>query len=127
MCFEPGRLIRDQRIGSRVRFIKTIAGELFHEIENCTGQILVYLPRDCTLHKQIALLRHHSRVFLTHGLTQNIGPTQGVVCEHLRNLHHLLLIENNAVGVGQHRLELRVRISDFGTAVLPLNEIIDHA
>ena len=34
VCFEPGRLIGDQRIGSGVRLIKTIAGEFFHEIKN---------------------------------------------------------------------------------------------
>ena len=87
-----------------MRFVEAVACELLHEIENCLGQRGIDIASHCAIGKQAALLLHHRGVFFAHCLTENICAAQGVVAQHLRDLHHLLLIENDAVGIGQNRL-----------------------
>ena len=45
----------------------------------------------------------------------------------LRELHHLLLVDNDAVGVVENLLHLRDEVADALLAVMPLNELVDHA
>ena len=41
-------------------------------------------------------------------------------------MHHLFLIENDAVGFLENIFELREFVADFGFAVLAIDEIVDH-
>ena len=45
-----------------------------------------------------ALLRHLLLVLFAHRAPQQIGAAERVAGEHLRGLHDLLLIDENAVG-----------------------------
>ena len=42
---EPAGLVREQRIGGRVRFVEAVARELLHEIEDVRGLLL---PARCS-------------------------------------------------------------------------------
>ena len=44
-------------------------------------------------------------LLLAHRAAQVVGGTQGEAGEHLRDRHHLLLVDDEAVGLPQHRLE----------------------
>ena len=63
-------------------------------------------PRD----EYLALLRHLLGLFLTHGSTQQVRAAQRVAGKHLRDLHHLLLVQDDAVGFFKHRLQVGVQV-----------------
>ena len=102
MHLEPTRVIRQQRISSRVRFIETVARKLFHQVKNFVGFDFRQTVGLSALAENGAMLGHLFGFFLTHGAAQQIGTAQAVAAQHLRGLHHLLLVNHDAVGFGQH-------------------------
>ena len=44
-----------------------------------------------------------------------------------RDLHDLLLVDDDAVGVLEDRLQRRVRVLDLLAPVLAVDEVVDHA
>ena len=109
-----------------MRLVKTIAGKFFHKIEDGFRKIGVNISLNRPFGKQAALLCHLIWVFLTHRFAQNIGTAKRVIAKHLGNLHHLFLIKNNAIGVGQYRCELWMWVHDFRAAVLSIDKIVNH-
>ena len=98
MPLQPSCLIADQCISGGVRLVKAIARKLFNQIKNLHSKgwinAFIFSP---TL-KNRALLCHLLGLFLTHRAAQEISPTQRIAGQLLRNLHHLFLVENDAVG-----------------------------
>ena len=74
-----------------------------------------------------ALLRHDLGVFLPHGLAQHVGLPHREAGERLRDAHHLFLVRDDAVGVGQDRLELLDLVGHLDLAVLARDEVVHHA
>ena len=93
-----------------MRLIKTVAREFFHQVKNGFRKIAFDVSLNRPFGKQDPLLSHLVWVFLAHSLAQNIGAAERVVAEHLRNLHHLLLIEDDPVSIREHRLQFWVRV-----------------
>ena len=113
-------------------FVKTITGEFFHQVKNVTGKVSINVVVGTTFNETTALLGHFFGFFLTHGATQHISPAEGITGHDLCNLHHLFLIQNDAVGRGQYRLEafvlvIRVRIRQFGATVFTVDKVVNHA
>src|SRR6185437_630749 len=112
-----------------VRLVETVAGELLHQIEDVGGLLL----RDALLGRSFdedgALFRHLLGLLFAHRAPQQVGAAERVAREHLRDLHHLLLVEDDAVGRLQHLLQTRVQVVDgaIDLAVLAVDEVIDHA
>ena len=77
-------------------------------------------------HELLALLRHLLLVLLAHRAAQQIGAAERVAGEHLRGLHDLLLIDEDAVGFRRHVVEQRVRRLDLRLALLALDVIRDQ-
>ena len=132
MRLEPGGLVGHQAIGRRVRFVETVAGEFFHQVEDVARQFAIDAVVGAAFDEAAALLGHFLGLLLAHGAAQHVRTTQGVAGHHLGDLHHLFLIEDDAVGGRQHRLEafvlvIGVRVGHFGTAVLAVDEVIHHA
>ena len=132
MGLEPEGLVGDQRIGGGVGFVEAVARKLLHQIEDLYRQFAVDAVLDRPFLKPGSLLGHLGRVFLAHGPAQHVRPTQGVTRQHLGYLHHLLLIEDDAVGGFKDRFEtlvlpLLVRVGDRLLAVLSLDEVVHHA
>ena len=73
------------------------------------------------------MLGHLLGLFLAHRPAQQVGPAQGVAADDLRDLHHLLLIDDDAVGGFEAGLEVVVEIVDGLLAFLPQDEVVDHA
>ncbi len=75
------------------------------------------------------LLRHLFRFFLAHGAAQQVCTAERIPGQHLRDLHDLLLVQDDAVGFLEHRLQVRMEVVDLGLVarVLALYEVVDHA
>ena len=132
VSFQPSRLIRHQAIGGGVGFVKAITGELFHQVEDVARQVRIDVVAGATVDKATALLGHLLGLFLTHGAAQHVCLAEGVTGHDLGNLHHLLLIQDDAVSRQQYRLEavvliVRVRVRQLGTAVLTVDKVVHHA
>ena len=104
MRFHVCRLIREQRVGRGVRLVEAVAGELLHQIE----QLRRLAARQAVLlrarNEDVALLGHLLGLFLAHRAAQQIGAAQRVAADDLRDLHHLLLVNHDAVGRAEDRL-----------------------
>ncbi len=65
-----------------------------------------------------ALLLHLGADLLAHRAAQQVGVTERVAGHHLRDLHHLFLVDDDAEGFLQDRLEHRVQIFRLLVAML---------
>ena len=129
VCLEPGRLVGQERVRGRVRFVETVAREFFHQIEDHRGLRLTHAARHRAAHEYRTLLGHLLRFLFPHRASQQVGAAQRVAREDLRDLHDLLLVQDHAVGRGEHGLQVGVKIIDgrAGGIVLAGDEIVDHA
>jgi hypothetical protein len=73
-----------------------------------------------------AVLIHLLFFLLAHRPTQHVGATERVATDDLRNLHHLLLIDDDAVGRLQTGFQIVVEIIDLLLALLAQDEVIHH-
>ena len=85
-------------------FIEAVAGKLLHQIKDLHGQTGFNALTLGTILKHRALLGHFLRLLFAHGPAQQICTPQGIAREFLGYLHHLFLIQNDAVGRLKYRL-----------------------
>ena len=88
-----------------MRLIEAVTGKLLHQVKNITGELLIDALSIGALDKEVALLRHLFRFLLPHRTAQHIRTAQCITGHHLSDLHNLLLIEDDAVGWLQNRLQ----------------------
>ena len=124
---QPQCLVRHKGIGSRVRLVETVAGELLHQVENVLRRALIHTVCLGATDENLALLGHLLRLFLAHRPAQQVGAAERVTGQHLRYLHHLFLVENHAIGRLQDGFEIRVGVLDLRAPVLARDEIVDHS
>ena len=122
MDLDPAGVIGQQRIGGGVRLVEAVAGELLHQVEDLVGLVLVDALLRGALAEQQAVLRHFLGLLLAHRAAQHVGAAEAVAAQHLGGLHHLLLVDHDAVGLGQHGLDQRVRVLHHLLAVLAVHE-----
>ena len=67
---QVGGLVGHIGVSSRVRLIKAVASELFHQVEDFRGDTFFHATLTRALHKDSTLAFHFFDVFLTHGATQ---------------------------------------------------------
>ena len=126
MSLEISGLIGHQRVGSRVRFVETVAGKGLHLVEDLGGLLLRDFFRLSPSHKPLSLGGHLLGILLAHGAPQNIRISHAVATEHLGDLHDLFLINDDTVGVFQNRLQQGMQILDLFLPVLSLNVFFRH-
>ena len=73
------------------------------------------------------MLLHLGYFFLAHRPPEQVGLTQGVAGQILRDPHDLFLIHHDSVGLGQDRLKNRVGEVDRLPAVLAVDEFGNQA
>ena len=129
--FQPQRLIRHQSIGGGVGFVKSVPGEFLHQVKDLNRQFTINAVFSRAFFESASLLGHLFRLFLTHCTTQHVRAAEGIAGKHLGNLHHLFLIQDDAVGWLQYRLQafvlpLNVRIGNLFASVLTVDKVIYH-
>ncbi len=110
-----------------MRLVESVAGELLHLVEDFAGNALGMTERRGAAHKAVALPGHFVGILLAHGAAQQIGFAQRVAGEHVGDLHHLLLVNDDAERLLEHRLHLGEHVLHLAAAPLALDEIICHA
>ena len=126
MRLEIGSLVGDERIRRGMRFVEAIAGELFHQVEEMRRLGARYPVCFCTGNENVALFRHLLDVLLAHRAAQQVGATQRVAADRLRDLHHLFLVHHHAVRGRENRLEARVLVVDSIASALSCDVIGDE-
>ena len=126
MCLQPRGLIGEQRIGRRVALVEAVARELVDQVEQLVGLgrrdvVMLLAAGD----EDRALLVHLRLDLLAHRAAQQVGAAERVAGQDLRGLHHLFLIDEDAVGLGQDAFEQRMRIFDRLGALLAAAEARD--
>ncbi len=129
MCLEVRSLVRKHSVRGRMRLVESVTGKLLHQVENACCCLLRNAAFRRPGHEYLALFRHFLRLLLTHCASQQVSTAQRVSGEHLRDLHHLFLVQNDAVGFLQRRLEVGMQVVDIILVdCMPVrDEVIDHA
>ena len=107
--------------------VEAVPGKFGHEIEDAFGFFRRNFVRGATGEEFFALRGHLFAIFFAHGTTQDIGFAEQKAGQPIGDLHDLLLIKNDAVGLSEYFLQLGQIVSDFFLAVLARDEIVDHA
>ena len=127
MRLEICHAVSQHSVCNRVRFVEGVAGEGFKEIEH----LFCFLPRDAVFcrafHKFIALCGKQCLVLFPHRRTEDVRLTECEPRHIARNLHHLLLIHTDTIGVVKRVLQRRVHVSHGFQAVLPIDELLHRA
>ena len=88
-----------------------------------SGTLLV----SATGHKLGALGGHFFFFLLAHGAAQDVGFAERETGQAIGDLHHLFLVQDDAVSFFENFLELRQFVADFSFAVFAIDEVVDHA
>ena len=90
--------------------VEPVIGKAREQIENGFGLRRFDAALDTAGNKAFALRLHFLADLFAHGAAQLIGLRQRIAGEHLRDLHHLFLIDDDSVGFPQNGLELWVNV-----------------
>ena len=110
-----------------MRLVEAVSGKLLHQVEDLLDLLGLEAALGGAAHEALALLGHGLGIFLAHGAAQQVGFTQRVAGQAVGDLHHLLLVDDDAQRLLQHRLQLRQFVLDLLAAPLALDEVFDHA
>jgi len=123
-----GRLVGDHRVGSAVRLVEPVSGEGLHLIEDLLRLGLRDPVLQGACHELRLFLLHFGGVLLAHGLAEGVRLAHGVARQGAGDLHHLLLVEDDSVGLLEDGLELGVGVDDLAALAVPLaDELVHHA
>ena len=110
-----------------MRLVEAVAGELLHQVEDLLDLLLREAAFQRAFDEALALLRHLLGLLLAHRAAQQVGVAQRVAGEPVRDLHHLFLVDDDAVGFLEDLLQLGQIVDDLLAAVLAVDEVVDHA
>ena len=119
--------VRQIRVGGRVRLVEAVTGELLHQVEDLLDLLLRETLLLRAFEEALALRGHFLGLLLAHGAAQDVGFAQRIAGQAVGDLHHLFLIDDDAVGFFQDLLQLRKIVGHLLAAVLAVDEIVDHA
>ena len=117
---QPRGLIADHGIGGGVGFVEPVIRKLLKKIENFAGFFLVYPVFRSAFFKLWTFRIHCLFDLFTHGPAQQISTTKAIARHNLRDLHHLFLINDDALGFFQYVVDQRVNGFAFFDAILDL-------
>ena len=91
--------------------VERVVGERQDGVPQCLDRALREPVGLHTLGETLELLLQHLALLLAHGLTQNVGSGQRVAGHLLRDAHDLLLVDDEAVSLGE---DFAQRLLEFG-------------
>src|ERR1044072_1211623 len=127
MRFQISRLEGEIRIRDAMAAIESVIGELGHQRENLFRLLLLDATFDRALDELLFVNGHLLALLLAHRATHEVGFAKCIAGKLLRELHYLLLVDDDAVGVVQDLFHLRHEIANGFLAVVALDEFVDHA
>ena len=98
--------------------VEAVIGEALQQIEDRVGVVALDPALDRAGDEAAALGGHFLADLLAHGAPQQIRLAERIAGQNLRDLHHLFLIDDDAEGLLQHRLDLGVDVVGLFLAVL---------
>ena len=119
---QVGGPVRDYSVADRVRFVEGVSGEGLDERKDSFGKLLLVALLQRARNEILLLLRHDRGDLLAHGLSDDIGFAQGIACDGAEYMQHLVLIDDDAVGLLQDVLQVRMRVLSLIAPVLGLDE-----
>ena len=103
---EVGGLVGEHGVGDAVALVEAVAGEGLDVVPQLLGLARVLAARLGAGEELLLLLGHHLELLLAHRLAQHVGLAHGEAGDLDGDLHHLLLVGDDAVGLLQDRLGL---------------------
>ena len=101
-----------------MRLVEAVIGELGEQVEDEVGLRLA----DAALHgagdEALALLVHLGADLLAHGAAQQVGFAERIAGKLLGDLHHLFLVDDDALRLLHQMIDLRMDRGDLLLAVL---------
>src|SRR4029078_1846305 len=94
-------------------------------LEDELGAAAVDALADGALDEAVPLLRHLLLDLLAQGAAEQIGFAEREAGQDLRDLHHLLLVDDHAIGLFQDRLDRWMQIVRLLAAVLAVDVAVD--
>ena len=122
---EVSGLVSDQGIGRGVGLVEAVAREFGDELENIFGARPVHTVGHGTFDEARLLRRHLLLDLLAHGAAQEIRFAEREARQLARDLHHLLLIDDDAVSLLEDRLDQRMQIIGCLASMLPVHVGVD--
>ncbi len=108
-----------------MRLVEAVPREGRQYVENLFGFLPFVAARDRALDEWPALFSQDFRLFLSHGLAQQVGAAQGIACHFACHLHDLFLVHDDAIGAFEVLLQARVRVRDRCLAIFRIDKLID--
>ena len=115
---QVGGLVGDGAVADRVRLVERVPGERLDEVEQLVAEALLVALRLKAFEEALALLDHDGGDLLAHRLAHDVSLAEGVAGELTRDVEHLLLVGDDAVGLLEDRLEVGVQVVRLHAAVL---------
>ena len=117
-----------------MRLVEGILREVDHLIIDVVRRRLIDAPRDAardvllriTIDEVFPLLLHDLRFLLTHGTAHEVRAPHRVAGEITHDLHHLLLVDDTAIGRLEDRTDLRAVVADRFRVLLSLYVLRDE-
>jgi hypothetical protein len=111
-------LERDHPVRRGMGLVEAVVRELLEQVEDPVGLDLGHPARARTRLEDRPVAVHLGDLLLAHHAPQDVGLAEAVPGDRLRDLHDLLLVDGDAVGLGQDRRQdgrgrRHVRVGDL--------------
>ena len=120
-------MIGEHRVRRAVRAHESVSRELLHQVEDFLGLLLRHVVPRAALHEGRLLAGHLLGLLLPHRPAEEVGLRQREPGQAVRDLHHLVLVDDHAVRLPQDRLQRGMHVRHPLLPVLALREVVDHA
>ncbi len=107
-----------------MRLAEGVVGERLDDVEQFGAQVGLVAVGLAAGHKLLPLGGNQRADLLATRLAQVVGLGERVASHRLGHPHHLLLVDHQAVGVRQHRLQRRVGVGDSLAPVLAVGVVV---
>ncbi len=123
---QVGGLVGQDGVGDAVALVETVAGEGLDLVPQIRGLGARHAAAGGAVDELLLHLGHDVGLLLAHGLAQHVRLGHAEAGHLHGDQHHLLLVDDDAVGLLQDRLHLGSGIGE-PLALLALDVLVDHA
>ena len=124
---EIGGDVGQEAVGGGVRLVEAVTGELLHQVEELRRHRLGKAALAGAAEELGAVLGHDLGFLLAHRPAEQVRFAQRIARHYVGDLHDLLLVDDDPVGLFQQRLDLGQEVAHGLAAVLAVDEVRNHA